>query len=120
MGKSDIFVLVLTEVGTSVWRWIISSSLRLRNVMLALAVVLLVGGIWRMGSLPVDIVPEFSRPALEVQTEALGLSTAEVESLITVPLEADLLNGVPWMQSIESESITSLSSIELYFAPAPT
>ena len=97
--------------------WIISSSLRLRTVMLALAVVLLVGGIWRMRSLPVDIVPEFSRLALEVQTEALGLSTAEVESLITVPLEADLLNGVPWMESIESESITSLSSIEMYFAP---
>ena len=97
--------------------WIISSSLRLRNVMLALAGVLLVGGIWRMQSLPVDIVPEFSRPVLEVQTEALGLSTAEVESLITVPLEADLLNGVPWLQSIESDSITSLSSIEMYFAP---
>jgi len=97
--------------------WIISSSLRLRNVMLALAVLLLVGGVWRMQSLPVDIVPEFSRPALEVQTEALGLSTAEVESLITVPLEADLLNGVPWLESIESESITSLSSIEMYFAP---
>ena len=34
-------------------------------------------------------------PYVEVQTEALGLSAAEVEQLITVPLEADLLNGVP-------------------------
>jgi Cu/Ag efflux pump CusA len=98
-------------------KWIVSSSLRLRAVMLALAAVLLLGGVWRTRSLPVDIVPEFSRPALEVQTEALGLSTPEVESLITVPLEADLLNGVPWLQSIESESITGLSSIEMYFAP---
>ena len=97
--------------------WIISSSLQLRAVMLALAVVLLFGGAWRLRSLPVDIVPEFSRLSLEVQTEALGLSTAEVESLITVPLEADLLNGVPWLQSIESESLTSLSSIEMFFAP---
>jgi Cu/Ag efflux pump CusA len=97
--------------------WIISSSLRLRAVVLALGAVLLIGGIWRMRDLPVDIVPEFSRLALEVQTEALGLSTSEVESLITVPLEADLLNGVPWMESIESESITSLSSIEMFFAP---
>ena len=97
--------------------WIISSSLQLRAVMLALAVVLLFGGAWRLRSLPVDIVPEFSRLSLEVQTEALGLSTSEVESLITVPLEADLLNGVPWLQSIESESLTSLSSIEMFFAP---
>ena len=97
--------------------WIISSSLQLRAVMLALAVVLLFGGAWRLRSLPVDVVPEFSRLSLEVQTEALGLSTSEVESLITVPLEADLLNGVPWLQSIESESLTSLSSIEMFFAP---
>ena len=97
--------------------WIISSGLRMRAVMVALAAVLLVGGIWRLRSLPVDIVPEFSRLSLEVQTEALGLSTSEVESLITVPLEADLLNGVPWLQSIESESITGLSSIEMFFAP---
>ena len=96
--------------------WIISSSLRLRTVMLALAVLLLAGGVWRMRSLPVDIVPEFSRLSLEVQTEALGLSASEVESLITVPLEADLLNGVPWLKSIESESITGLSSIEMFFA----
>ncbi len=97
--------------------WIISSSLRLRALMVALTAVLLVGGIWRLRNLPVDIVPEFSRLALVVQTEALGLSTSEVESLITVPLEADLLNGVPWLQSIESESLTSLSSIEMFFAP---
>jgi len=41
--------------------------------------------------MPIDVVPEFSPPSLEVQTEALGLSTSEVESLITVPIEADLL-----------------------------
>lgn len=98
-------------------RWIVSSSLRLQTLVVALAVVLLVGGIWRMRQMAVDVVPEFSPLSLEVQTEALGLSTSEVESLITVPLEADLLNGVPWLESIESESITGLSSIEMFFAP---
>ena len=96
---------------------IIASSLRLRTVVMALAAVLLVGGLWRMASLPLDVVPEFSPLSLEVHTEALGLSASEVESLITVPLEADLLNGVPWLQSIESESITGLSAIEMFFAP---
>jgi Cu/Ag efflux pump CusA len=97
--------------------WIVSSSLRLRVVVLALAAVLLVAGVWRMRNMPLDVVPEFSPLALEVQTEALGLSTSEVESLITVPLEADLLNGVPWLHSIESKSITGLSSIKMLFAP---
>ena len=43
---------------------------------------------------PVDVLPEFTPPYAEIQTEALGLSAEEVEELITVPLEADLLNGV--------------------------
>jgi Cu/Ag efflux pump CusA len=98
-------------------QWIISSSLRLRTVVMALAAVLLVGGIWHTRNVPLDLVPEFSPLSLEVHTEALGLSASEVESLITVPLEADLLNGVPWLHSIESESITGLSSIEMFFAP---
>jgi Cu/Ag efflux pump CusA len=70
-----------------------------------------------MRQVPLDVVPEFSPQTLQVRTEALGLSAAEVESLITVPLEADLLIGVPWLKSIESESITGVSSIELWFEP---
>lgn len=97
--------------------WIVSSSLRMRLILVSLAALLLIGGMWRMRNASLDVVPEFSRLSLEVQTEALGLSSSEVESLITVPLEADLLNGVPWLQSIESESITGLSSIEMFFVP---
>ena len=97
--------------------WIVSSSLRMRVLVLTLGLAVLIGGLWRLRSLPIDIVPEFSPVSLEVQTEALGLSTSEVESLITVPLEADLLNGVPWLRSIESESMTGLSAIEMFFAP---
>ena len=98
-------------------RWIISSSLRLRAVIIASSVSILIAGVWQLRSTPLDVVPEFSPLSLQVKTEALGLSSSEVESLITVPLEADLLNGVPWLQSIESESITGLSSIEMFFAP---
>lgn len=98
-------------------RWMVSSSLRLRALIVAVSILLLVAGVWQLRSTPLDVVPEFSPLALQVKTEALGLSSSEVESLITVPLEADLLNGVPWLQSIESESITGLSSIEMFFAP---
>jgi multidrug efflux pump subunit AcrB len=50
-----------------------------------------------------------------VQTEALGLSAEDVEQLITVPLEADLLNGVEGIDVIRSESLPGLSSVVMVF-----
>ena len=64
---------------------------------------------------PIDVLPEFTPPYAEIQTEALGLSAEEVEQLITVPLEADLLNGVEGVDVIRSESLPGLSSIVLVF-----
>ena len=98
-------------------RTVIEFSLRLRTLIVAFAAVLVAAGVWHMRSVPLDVVPEFSPIKLIVKTEALGLSSTEVESLITVPIEADLLNGVPWLQTIQSESMTGLSSIEMTFAP---
>jgi multidrug efflux pump subunit AcrB len=64
-----------------------------------------------------DNLPEFSPPHVEIQTEALGLSAVEVEQLITSPMEADLLNGVAWLDEIRSVSVPGLSSIEMVFEP---
>lgn len=96
-------------------RWIIGSSLKLRLLVVALAVSLMVFGFLELNEIPVDTLPEFSRPYVEVQTEALGLSAEEMEALVTTPLEADLLNGVSWVKEIRSESIPGLSSVVLIF-----
>ncbi|MFN8444078.1 MAG: efflux RND transporter permease subunit [Caldilineaceae bacterium] len=96
-------------------RWLVDFSLRLRFVMLILAVVIISAGVIQMRKAPVDVLPEFNPPLVEIQTEALGLSQDEVEQMITVPMEQDLLNGVPWLREIRSESIPGLSSITLLF-----
>ncbi|HXF61670.1 MAG TPA: efflux RND transporter permease subunit, partial [Caldilineaceae bacterium] len=98
-------------------RWIIESSLRISLLVVVLAAVMLVFGITQLRNVPVDVYPEFDPPLVEVQTEALGLSAAEMEALITVPLEADLLNGVAWLDQIYSESVAGMSSILLVFEP---
>ncbi len=98
-------------------RWIIGSSIRSRRIVVALAAVMMVFGFARFRDMPKDVLPEFSPPTVEVQTEALGLSAAEVEQLITTPLEQDLLNGVAFLDTIRSESIPGLSSIEMIFEP---
>ncbi len=98
-------------------RWIVDTSLHYRLLVVAIAVVVMVLGFTQLRDAPVDVLPEFDAPYVEVQTEALGLSAAEVEQLITVPLEADLLNGVAWLKTIRSESLPGLSSIVLVFEP---
>jgi len=96
-------------------RWIIESSLQLRIVVAAVAVLLLVFGFVQLDDMRVDTLPEFSRPFVEIQTEALGLSAQEVEAMITTPMEADMLNGTPWVEEIRSVSLPGLSSIVLVF-----
>ena len=98
-------------------RWIVGKSLKARRMMVALAAVLIVVGLTQLRSMPVDVLPEFQPPTVQVQTEALGLSATEVEEFITVPLEQDLLNGVAFLQEIRSASLPGLSSIEMVFEP---
>jgi CzcA family heavy metal efflux pump len=98
-------------------RWIIGSSLKLRLLVVAIAIGVVIFGITQLGSMSVDVLPEFEAPSVEIRTEALGLSADEVEQFITVPMEQDLLNGVAWLDDIRSESIPGLSSIVLTFEP---
>jgi Cu/Ag efflux pump CusA len=98
-------------------RWIVGSSLRFRLLVVGIAAAVMVIGVTQLRNEPVDVLPEFTPPYVEVQTEALGLSAEEVEQLVTVPLEADLLNGTKGVTVLRSESVPSMSSITLLFEP---
>jgi Cu/Ag efflux pump CusA len=89
--------------------------MKFRLLILAAAIGLMAFGIVQLRDARLDVLPEFSPPYAEVQTEALGLSAEEVEQLITVPLEADLLNGVEGIDVIRSESLPGLSSVVMVF-----
>jgi CzcA family heavy metal efflux pump len=95
-------------------RWIVAASLHFRYLAVALAAGLMVFGGIRLQDSSVDVFPEFAPPRVEVQTGALGLTAAEVESLVTVPLE-ETLNGVDGLDVMRSKSVSQLSSIELIF-----
>ncbi|HSO68975.1 MAG TPA: efflux RND transporter permease subunit [Arachnia sp.] len=96
-------------------RSIVSASIRFRLLVLTLAAAIVVIGFVQLPKASLDALPEFAPPFVEVQTEALGLSAEEVEQLITVPLEADLLNGVQDVDVIRSESMPGLSRIVMVF-----
>ena len=67
--------------------WLIESSLRLRLLVLLLAFALIAIGIRFAESIPLDVFPEFAPPLVEIQTEAPGISTEDVERLVTIPIE---------------------------------
>jgi Cu/Ag efflux pump CusA len=98
-------------------RRVIGFGLKVPQVVAVAAGLMILAGLWQFRSARIDSLPEFTPPTVQVQTEALGLSAPEVEQLITVPLEQDLLAGVPWLDTMRSESIPGLSSIELIFDP---
>src|SRR5258705_19372 len=97
-------------------RWIISSSLRFRYLVVAAAVGIMLLGITSLPRIHVDVFPEFAPPRVLIQTACVGLSTSDVEQLVTVPLEASL-NGIQGLDDMRSKSVPQLSSIELLFKP---
>jgi len=98
-------------------RSIVGSSLKFQFLVITVAVALMVFGASQLPQMPVDSLPEFSPPYVEIQTEALGLSAKEVNEMITVPMEQDLLAGVAWLDVIESKSVPGLSSVVVHFEP---
>jgi Cu/Ag efflux pump CusA len=98
-------------------RSVVAWSLRYRLLMLGIGAAIVLFGATQLPNMPVASVPEFTPTYVEVQTEALGLSADEVEQLITVPLEADLLQGVAFLDEIHSQSVAGLSSVVMIFEP---
>ncbi|MCX4174768.1 MULTISPECIES: efflux RND transporter permease subunit [Paraburkholderia] len=93
---------------------IIRFSLRFRGVIYALAVLLAGYGLYTLTRAKLDVFPEFAPPMSIVQTEAPGLTSEQVETLVTQPVE-NALAGMVGLQSMRSKSLQGLSAITVVF-----
>jgi CzcA family heavy metal efflux pump len=94
---------------------LIRFSLKNRVLVLALALIVLLLGIRTAGTLPVEVLPDMTKPTVTVLTEAPGLAPEEVEILVTRPLENALL-GVGGLDRLRSNSDVGLSLVFVEFA----
>jgi Cu/Ag efflux pump CusA len=95
-------------------RYIVEQSLKHRGTIVALALLVIVYGLYRAFRVKVDVFPEFAPPQVVIQTEAPGLSPIEVEQLVTIPIET-ALGGLPDMEALRSQSIQGLSYVTVVF-----
>ncbi len=95
-------------------RQLVELSLRKRGVIITLAAALICCGVLVTMRSKLDVFPDFVQPQVTVQTEAPGLASEQVESLVTRPVES-ALNGAGNLDSIRSESIQGLSVVTAVF-----
>ena len=85
-----------------------------RLLVVALAVILLLGGLYAFHTLNIEAYPDPSPPTIEVIAQNPGWSAEEMERQITVPIETQL-NGMPGLDHIRSISLFGLTDIKCYF-----
>ncbi|MBB5350859.1 CzcA family heavy metal efflux pump [Haloferula luteola] len=93
---------------------LIRFSLAQRGLVLMVAVVLLFFGIKKTQEMPVDVLPDLTKPTITLLTEAKGYAPEEVETLVTIPLENSLM-GVTGVDRIRSTNDIGLSLIFVEF-----
>ncbi|MCB5187304.1 efflux RND transporter permease subunit [Methylobacillus caricis] len=96
---------------------LIRFSVRFSGVIVALACIVVIYGLYKVKHSHLDVFPEFAPTQLVIQTESPGMSAELVESLVTQPIENSIA-GTIGIDTIRSQSIPGLSVITVVFDEA--
>ncbi|GMU68361.1 MAG: multidrug transporter AcrB [Steroidobacteraceae bacterium] len=90
------------------FNFLLTQSVRNRIFVLIAAALCVAYGLVTLRQLPVDVFPDLNRPTVTIMTEAPGLAPAEVEQLVTYPIET-AITGLPGLARVRTVSGVGLS-----------
>jgi len=104
---------------------LIGASLRYRVAVLGVTLLLVIAGAWALSNINYDAFPDLTPNQVQVITVAPGLSPAEVENLVSYPMETAMM-GLPRTSGVRSISKAGISvvtvsyedDVDMYFARA--
>ena len=89
-------------------------SLRQRMLVVIFSIMIAAGGAYAFRTIPIDAFPDVTSVLVQVVTKTPGLSPAEVERLVTYPIELQL-TGVPSLTELRSLTKVGLSLVTIVF-----
>jgi CzcA family heavy metal efflux pump len=89
-------------------------SIRFHGVIIGLASLVVLYGLYSLTRSNLDVFPEFSPTQLVIQTESPGLSAELVEKLVSQPIEHSIA-GTVGIELMRSQSIPGLSVVTIIF-----
>src|SRR5438874_13482887 len=94
--------------------WIVKAALKNPYAVVVFALMILVLGALAIYSIPVDILPAFKAPAVQVLTYYKGMPASSIEKSITNRVER-WVNQSPGVLRVESKSVPGVSVVKIYF-----
>src|SRR5580658_644491 len=94
--------------------WLIKASLKNPYMVASLCFVIVALGVLAISRIPIDILPVFRAPAVQVITYYQGMPASSVEKTITNRIER-WVNQAPGAAKVESKSVVGASVVRVYF-----
>src|SRR4051795_8213037 len=94
---------------------LVELAVRRRYLMVGLFVAVLIGGLIAFKQLNIEAYPDPTPPMVDIVTQSPGLSAAEIERYITIPIETQVA-GIKNLRTIRTISLYGLSDVKLQFS----
>lgn len=97
--------------------WIVRLALEKKYTIAVMALLIIIMGGLAVTQMPTDIFPRINIPVVSVIWGYSGLSTNEMEKMITNFSETSLINNVSDVQRLESQTYNGTAVLKIFFQP---